>query len=186
VKPTIVWINGAFGSGKTSLARELVDRMPDTMLYDPELVGFMLRAIVPAADSGDFQDLPIWRELAADVATALRRNYDRRLVVPMTLVRPEYRQEVFGRLKRSGESVMHLFLDVSEPEVARRIETQVMYPDDPTRDAEIRSWRLRQLPSCTRARDSLPPATVVLPADGIRVDQLADQVLQRLAAVDSA
>jgi hypothetical protein len=40
--PVIIWINGAFGAGKTALAEELHRRLPDAVLYDPEDVGLML------------------------------------------------------------------------------------------------------------------------------------------------
>ena len=184
--PTILWINGAFGSGKTSLARHLVDRLPDAMLYDPELAGFLLRIVVPPADSGDFQDLPIWRDLAADIALLLRRHYRRRLVVPMTLARTEYRQEILGRLEGAGERVMHFFLDVSEAELIRRIEAQVMDPDDPVHDAGVRAWRRGQVARCLEARTSLAPDTVLLAADGLSVDELGRRVLQAVAAAETA
>ena len=40
--PVIIWINGAFGAGKTALAEELHRRLPDAVLYNPEDVGLML------------------------------------------------------------------------------------------------------------------------------------------------
>ena len=36
-KPLVVWIDGAFGVGKTTVAEELVTMLPDAMLFDPEL-----------------------------------------------------------------------------------------------------------------------------------------------------
>lgn len=57
----IVWVNGAFGAGKTTLAEELSRWLPDAVLFDPESVGYMLRHWV-AVPTGDFQDLPSWRE----------------------------------------------------------------------------------------------------------------------------
>ena len=64
----IIWINGAFGAGKTTLAEELSRRLPEAVLFDPEYVGYLLRHWVPVP-TGDFQDLPSWRELV--IATAL-------------------------------------------------------------------------------------------------------------------
>jgi len=39
----IIWLNGTFGVGKTTTARELAATMPDTRLFDPEMVGYLLR-----------------------------------------------------------------------------------------------------------------------------------------------
>ena len=63
----IIWINGGFGAGKTTLAEELHRRIPEAVVYDPEDVGLMLRKWIPS--NGDFQHLPSWRELV--IATAL-------------------------------------------------------------------------------------------------------------------
>lgn len=71
----IVWINGAFGRGKTTLAEALHWRLPDAMSFDPEYVGYILRMWVPAPDSGDFQDIPLWRKLVADFAVSLSAEY---------------------------------------------------------------------------------------------------------------
>lgn len=38
----IIWINGAFGGGKTTLAEELQRRLPHAILFDPEYVGYLL------------------------------------------------------------------------------------------------------------------------------------------------
>lgn len=55
----ILWINGAFGAGKTTLSEALQSMEPDILVVDPEEVGFAVRQIFPPAPSGDFQDLAI-------------------------------------------------------------------------------------------------------------------------------
>lgn len=42
----IIMINGAFGVGKTTIAEKLLGTIANSMLYDPEEVGFMLRNII--------------------------------------------------------------------------------------------------------------------------------------------
>lgn len=61
----IIWVNGAFGSGKTTLTEQLLRVLPESMKFDPEYIGYILTRWVPAADSGDFQDLPVWRRLVS-------------------------------------------------------------------------------------------------------------------------
>jgi hypothetical protein len=43
----IVWLNGTFGAGKTTTARELVTRLPDARVFGAEHVGFLLRQVHP-------------------------------------------------------------------------------------------------------------------------------------------
>jgi hypothetical protein len=56
----IVWLNGTFGAGMTTMARALVTRLPDARIFDAEHVGFLLRQVLPEPP-GDFQHLPPWR-----------------------------------------------------------------------------------------------------------------------------
>ncbi len=58
----LVWINGAFGAGKTQTAHELHRRVSGSMVADPELWGFALHEMLPPAARGDFQDLAQWRD----------------------------------------------------------------------------------------------------------------------------
>ena len=39
----IIWINGAFGSGKTQTAFELHRRIPNLYVYDPENIGSFIK-----------------------------------------------------------------------------------------------------------------------------------------------
>ena len=81
----IIWLNGGFGAGKTTLAEELHRRLPDAVVYDPEDVGLMLWKWMPP--NGDFQHLPSWRELVVATALSLRRHHADTLIVPMSLIR---------------------------------------------------------------------------------------------------
>jgi hypothetical protein len=62
VSVVIVWLHGAFGAGKTSVAAEICARRDEVVLFDPEVVGYVLRELLPGP-TGDFQDLPEWRAL---------------------------------------------------------------------------------------------------------------------------
>jgi hypothetical protein len=114
-KRVIVWVNGAFGSGKSTLVDELRPRWPEALVYDPEMVGYVLREIVEVP-TGDFQDLRLWRRQVADLAVGLVQEYQRPVLVPMTLVKPGYVGEIFGALKDAGVVAHHFFLKVP-PEV---------------------------------------------------------------------
>lgn len=120
----IVWVNGACGAGKTSAARELLDLLPGSTLYDPEVVGTGLGQLLPEKrlqEVTDFQDLPIWRRLVTDTAAALLQEVGGVLVVPSTLLRQEYRDEVFGGLASRGIVVRHVLLDPGETILRERL-----------------------------------------------------------------
>ena len=83
----VIWLNGAFGVGKTTVARALAAELPGALMVDPEDIGRMLRRIIPAADrTCDFQDIPSWRRLTVATIESLLRDHPRPLVVPMTVV----------------------------------------------------------------------------------------------------
>ncbi|GHL62003.1 hypothetical protein ECZU31_52780 [Escherichia coli] len=52
----IIWINGPFGAGKTTLAKRLRDRRSKSLIFDPEEIGFVVKETVPMPASGDYQD----------------------------------------------------------------------------------------------------------------------------------
>ncbi|MFD9503748.1 NUDIX domain-containing protein [Streptomyces sp. NPDC060035] len=139
----IVWINGAFGAGKTSAACELIDLIPNSTFYDPELIGGGLRHLLPQkklAEVADFQDLAIWRRLVVDTAAALLAELSGVLVVPMTLLRQEYRDEIFGGLAARRIPVRHVLLSPEETILRRRIADREEFADDPEHSERIRQW----------------------------------------------
>jgi adenylylsulfate kinase-like enzyme len=104
----IVWLNGGFGAGKSTLALELQRRLPGAVIFDPEDVGLMLRKWLEPGE--DFQDLASWRELVVTTALSLRRHHADTLIVPMALIRDDYRTEILGALTDAGEELLHVFL----------------------------------------------------------------------------
>ena len=130
--PVIIWLNGGFGAGKTTLAEELHRRLPDAIMFDPEDVGGMLWKFM--RPNGDFQDLPSWRELVVATALSLRRHHADTLIVPMTLIRDAYRAEILGGLAAAGEEVLHVFLELDAGVLRQRLNARVVYAADPEVD----------------------------------------------------
>jgi hypothetical protein len=180
----IIWLNGPFGAGKTTLAQTLCVRKADLLLFDPEEIGFIVKTMVPPTPSGDYQDLPLWRGMTATALAEIRKHYSHDIIVPMTLVRPDYLDELLGGLMRRGESVLHVFLTVDEGVLRERIERQIMSPDR-IRNEHIRDWRLGQVDRCLAARDGMPDGTRFLDTGRHTPDVLADKVLDWLEAMRS-
>jgi hypothetical protein len=175
----IIWINGAFGAGKTTLAEELHRRLPRAVLYDPECIGYLLREWLPGP--GDFQDLPSWRELVIATALSLRRHHADTLIAPMTLIRDEYQAEIFGGLAAAGEPVLHVFLALDEAVLRRRITSRVLHPGDPVREQRVREFGLGHVDAAVAVAARQPPGTLLLRADQLSPADLAAEVLARAA-----
>ncbi|MER5493544.1 NUDIX domain-containing protein [Streptomyces sp. NPDC002454] len=139
----IVWINGAFGAGKTTTARELIELIPNSMLFDPELIGGALPRLLPPkhlAEVTDYQDLAIWRRLVVDTAAALLAEVGGVLVVPMTLLRQDYRDEVFGGLASRRIPVRHVVLAPAETILRARIDQREVPPGEEDGETRVRQW----------------------------------------------
>ncbi|SDJ39757.1 ADP-ribose pyrophosphatase YjhB, NUDIX family [Streptomyces indicus] len=120
----IVWVNGAFGAGKTTTARELLDLIPNSTLFEPEVIGAALPRLLPPkhlAEAGDDKDLGIWRRLVVDTAAALLAEVGGVLIVPVTLLRQEHRDEIFGGLASRRIPVCHVVLAPAETILRERI-----------------------------------------------------------------
>ncbi|KOG64259.1 ATP/GTP-binding protein, partial [Streptomyces antibioticus] len=140
---TVVWINGAFGAGKTTTARELIELIPNSALFDPEVIGGALTHLLPPkrlAEAGDFQNLPIWRRLVVDTAAAMLAELGGTLVVPMTLLRQEYRDEIFGGLAARRIAVHHVLLAPAKTILRERIAGRETPPDMPDGEIRTRQW----------------------------------------------
>ncbi|WP_018684665.1 AAA family ATPase [Actinokineospora enzanensis] len=172
----IIWLNGGFAAGKTTLAAELHRRLPDALVFNPEDLGITLWQWVPPNE--DFQDLPSWRELVVATARSLRRHHTDTLIVPMSLVRDAYRAEILGGLSDAGEEILHVFLDADVDVLRERIMARPS-PGDPQ---ETLAWALSRLDPGAAARQ--PEGTVVLRSDRLTTAELADAVLA--ARVDLA
>jgi adenylylsulfate kinase-like enzyme len=176
----IVWINGAYGSGKTTLVAEITRRRSDAVVFDPELIGYVLRQSVPVP-TDNVQDLPSWREIVVASLLSLQRHHANLLLVPMTLINLAYRREVLGALRAADVALLEVFLDVPADELRRRIEHRVLF-DDAIRDADAREFCLSKLEEGVAAAGRVDRDTLVLQAGTLAPEQLAQTVLGQTAA----
>ncbi|ATW47267.1 ATP/GTP-binding protein [Streptomyces peucetius subsp. caesius ATCC 27952] len=175
----IVWINGAFGAGKSSTARELIDLIPSSTLFDPEVIGTGMRHLLPAkrlAEVGDYQDLPIWRRLVVDTAAALLAELGGVLVAPMTVLRQDYRDEIFGGLAARRIAVRHVLLAPDETILRERIAARDAFPDDPEESERVRQWAFGNIERYQAALGWLTGDAYVIDTSGLDTHAAAQAV----------
>ncbi|NUK00406.1 NUDIX hydrolase [Streptomyces lunaelactis] len=180
----IVWINGAFGAGKTSTARELIDLIPNSTLFDPELIGGSLGALLPQkrlAEVSDYQDLPIWRRLVVDTAAALLAELGGVLVVPMTLLRQEYRDEIFGGLAARRIPVRHVLLAPDETILRERIANREE-PDIPDAEQRVRQWAYEHIEPYLAALDWIGADAYVIDSSRLDPRQTARRIAEAVSS----
>lgn len=122
----IIMLNGSFGVGKTTTAEALQHALPHAMLFDPEEVGWLLRALTkgvqyPHEATDDFQDLGLWPTMTVLTAEQLYRHYRRPLIVPMTIVKQPYLDAIRSGFARITPHVFHFCLTASLPAIHRRL-----------------------------------------------------------------
>jgi gluconate kinase len=171
----IIWLNGAFRAGKTTLADELQRRLPDAVVYNPEDVGLMLWKWLGPND--DFQDLPSWRELVVATAVSLRRHHADTLIVPMSLIREPYRTEILGGLVAAGEEVLHVFLEADAGVLRDRLAARDDVPQGTEASRSAREWALSRIDAAVAAAGRQPGDTLMLRSDRLTPAELADEVL---------
>jgi predicted kinase len=122
----IVWLNGPFGVGKTTVAASLRDSLPGSAIFDPEICGYLLRRLVPGIRERDYQDVAFWRWLTREGAW-LWQSSGRVVVVPMTITNEHYFAEIVERLGKRAD-VRHFTLMAPPDEIVRRVSGRA----DPT------------------------------------------------------
>jgi hypothetical protein len=140
----LIWINGPFGVGKSTVARRLLKLRPGLRLFDPERVGFLLRTLWPAEEVPDFQDLPIWREVVTGILEAAASDPARPIVVPMTLASSAYHEEMIGGLRAQGVDVRHFTLMAPAATVRRRNLLRLV-------NLRSKRWALARVEPCLAA-----------------------------------
>lgn len=155
----VVWLNGAFGVGKTSVARELTGLLPEARLVDPERLGFVMRRTLWRGR--DYQDVPLWRDLTRRHVDLIGRR--RTAVVPMTVTDPAVLAQLAG-----GAEVF--LLTAHRTTIESRIASS----------GEAVDWRSGQLDRCLDAfeRGGLGHP---IPTDGLTPSQVAVQIASALA-----
>ena len=135
----VIWINGCFGVGKTTIAEELNKTLKNSFIYDPENLGAFLRDNLKY-EYKDFQEYVLWRRLNYIIISDLMKHYDN-IIIPMTLTNKKYYDQILGKLKKIDVNVIHIILEAEKNAIKNRLDKR---PD-------TTAWSYLQVDRCLEA-----------------------------------
>lgn len=165
----ILLLNGAFGIGKTTVARALVRRFPRAVLFDPELIGIALQRVarLTGRKVDDFQDLPLWRRLTIAALRVTRLIWPD-VIVPMAFSNLAYLDEIRAGLARFEPHVHHFCLVAPVEVVHERLRRRGPTPGNAP-------WEYRRAAECCLVHAREEFATHVI-ASGRDPAQIAEEL----------
>ena len=145
-KKRILWINGAFGAGKSITALELSKKIKNSTIFDPEEVGFYIRDNLPKSlIPDDFQDIHLWRSFNYEMLKYTYNNSEHDIIVPMTIVNDKYYDEILNSLRKDKIEVRHFVLMASKEVLLNRLNGRGDLND---------SWAAKQIDRCLESLSS--------------------------------
>ena len=170
----VLWLNGTFGVGKSTTARGICAVDPNWHMFDPEWVGYMLRANLAGFETADFQDLPAWRSLVPRVAHEVVTHTGKDLVAVQTVLRQDYWRQLRAGLSSHGMQVIHVVLDAGAGVLADRIRQDQADPAAAT-------WRMDHIAAYEDARGWMTDAaSLVVDTGALSAAETANAVLAHL------
>lgn len=143
----ILWLNGPYGVGKSTLAEALHQQLPGSFVFDAEQVGNAILDNMPETFYHEtFEEYPLWRETCVRLLADISRGYAGHVLVSMTLMHSAS-MDIFARLTAAGVEVRHITLTAEEAEIHRRIMERGEEPD---------CWCARQTQKCLAAQREMP------------------------------
>jgi len=168
----VVFINGSFGIGKTTVARLLAAQLPGSLVFNPEPMGVILMRLAALArrPQDDFQDLAAWRWLGAR-AIRLARGLRGTVIVPMAFTNLTYLGEFLSYLRERRVPTLHFCLTAPHPVVLERLDARQR--KGPT------AWQLRHSAECCAAHGA-PEFAEHVPTANRTPREVANEIATRI------
>ena len=165
----IIWISGAYGVGKSTLAEAIAAKMNNALIFDAEEVGNAVRENYPDCPySYIFEDYPLWGEFCYLLLKDVHEKFHKDILVPMTLLRSES-YSIIERLLRDGIDTRLIVLDASYQTVHDRILA---------RGEEEGCWCMENIEPARVGCATLPG--IHIQTDDKAIDALCDEVLNQM------
>ena len=173
----ILFLNGSFGVGKTTVGRILRRQIAGSVLYNPEWSGSVLmRLPIKFKGSGtdDFQDIDLWRKSMVNGIKIFRVFARETVIVPMTFYRKEYLDEVVEGVRRFDDQLKMFCLTASFETILKRLEK---------RGGRIESaqnkWSIQKAKVCIESHKDLCFGEMIN-TNELNAQETAGKILKRL------
>lgn len=164
----IIWVNGCFGVGKSTIAGELNKQIKESIIYDPEEIGGFLSNTLPIKKD-DFQDYELWRIINYETLKYLNSRF-KIIIVPMTITNLQYYDEIIGKLKKEEICIKHFILSASKENIIKRLDSR----------GNSTKWTYDQVDRCIRAFDSFDYEGEKITTDNMSVDEITKIIMKML------
>lgn len=165
----IIWISGAYGVGKSTLAEAMAEKMENALIFDAEEVGNAVRGNYPDCPYGYiFEDYPLWGRFCCMLLKDIHETFHKDILVPMTLLRRES-YGIIEQLNRDGIKTHLVILEASHQTVHDRILA---------RSEEEGCWCMENIGLAREGSAALPG--IHIQTDEKTVDELVNIVLNEL------
>lgn len=126
----IIWVNGTYGVGKTTIATMLKEKMGDDveLLISDDYCNATIKRIVAEMEANHgFHSIGV---LPQNNITFLRefkelieeKSAEKTLIVDMALTMKECKVNLYDRLEKEGQSIKHFILTAEDKTIKSRIE----------------------------------------------------------------
>lgn len=167
----IIWINGTYGAGKTTIAELLHKELTPSYIYDPENIGDFFRHNLPKSiQEPDFTYYPEWRKWNVHVLEKIYHEYDGDIIAPMTLYHPPYFDEVINELRRKGLEIYHFQLDVSKERIIERLKERPEY---------LYQWGINKVDEALKGFEKIPQKEKIQ-NERVTPEEVVAQILQKI------
>ena len=164
----IIWINGAFGSGKTQTAFELNRRLDNSFVYDPENIGYFFRRNEPAEIlKKNFQDEPLWRMFNYEIIKHIVSEYNGYVIIPMTIYNKNYFEEIIGKLRDEHIKIDHYILGASRETILKRLSKRLEKKD---------GWAAKQIDNCINGFNELISKSFYIDTNKLSIYDVVEEI----------
>lgn len=165
----VIWISGAYGVGKSTLAEFMAQKMNTAVIFDAEEVGNAVRENYPDRPYGYiFEDYPLWGEFCYMLLKDIHEKFHKDILVPMTLLREES-YGIIQKLNREGIKTYLIILEASYQTIRDRILA---------RGEEEGCWCMENIELARSGSAALPGVRIV--TDNRTVDELVNIIFEKI------